>query len=247
MSSFGLVPAVWLLCVTPFLVMLVGCGAGSETAVSRLPFQQNQQIQHNSQLPSSQSLGQAKAVVSGSSANGIGPFDQAAPVPTELAVLDEPVELEVVNRFEQAMTAYRAARSQPVRPDFPLLELTHTPATAVQLKAGLQQQRDNRLALRYPNGQKFSARYAAVSISGGVAAGVTGSGVVGDGAIADTATVTGCTHYRAIEFDSSNGSDVAEFDERVSFTAQLVLSPDQDWLLDAYVAFPLDTWGENHC
>ncbi len=237
MSSFGLFPAAWLLCIVPLLLALFGCGASTEAAILRLPFQQNHQIQLSSQIPDSIETTR-NSLTNGSVNDKVVTGANTIDAVVGPVVLDEPVELEVVSRFEQAMTAYRVARSQPVQPDFSQLELTHTPATAVQLKAGLRLQDANRLALRYPDGQEFSARYAAVSVSGATTAG---------GAIGDAATVTGCTHYHAIEFDSSNGSDVNVVDEKVSFTAQLVLSPDQDWLLDTYVAFPLDAWGEVQC
>ncbi len=259
MSFFGFFPAASLLCAVPFVALVLGCGANTETAVSRLPFQEFvQQSSAARGSPGGLPLGRASA--SGQVARSQTARDQtaitqtaraqvpsaqvsSAQVPSDQAAITQPAQLEVVRSFEQAMAAYRAARSQPVQPEFPLLALTHTPATTAELGASLRRQLDNGLALRYPAGQAFTGRYSDVSIASGPADG-TASGTA---SALTTASVSGCTRYQAVEFDSSSGSDLAEFDETVSFVAQLVLDPDEVWLLDSYVSLPLDVWGKEHC
>ncbi|HCB34979.1 MAG TPA: hypothetical protein DEP69_07570, partial [Acidimicrobiaceae bacterium] len=122
--------------------------------------------------------------------------------------------------FEAAMTAYRQARSQPVQPDFPAVEMTHTAATAARLREALERQLADGIAFRYPSGQRFAADYRRVEVAGAAA------------------ELSGCTRYRAVEFESSSGVDVAVHDSVTAFTAQLALDADGRWRLDAYRTHP---------
>lgn len=290
MSCFRPFPAMTLICILPFALVLPGCGGGEEAVVSRLPFQ-DEPTRARGMVASS--VGVVNGLVDGGvvgagdgggvdesaddvfarnryadlsfrdgGGDGGGVKESADDVPADdyrSAVGDWPVQtikeladaaregtdpdaaaqLAAVRGFELAMTTYREARAQPVQPNHPLLELTFTPPFAAKLKEGLTKLQQKNIALRFPNGRTFAGRYVTVTVHNEAGNGVSGRGV--------TASLMGCTHYRAIEFNSHNGSNLGEFDETVNFSARMVLGADDMWQLDIYTVTPVGVGGVDKC
>lgn len=135
-------------------------------------------------------------------------------------------QLAAVVAYEQAVEAVRVAQSHPVSPEHPAVVAALTPTFAEAIRyVVLEGQRNEGVAVRWPDGPSARASYWQVDVVG------------------NEAHLAGCQPYGAVTYSVATGEVVSDVEVIEHFGARLEHSADgARWLLAGYESHDADGW-----